>query len=169
MAHDLLVRPATEADVLDIFEITHMAFTRYARDMGHPELVSALKELPDDIRREMEHKHVLIASLDGVPVGSVRYWDAGNGMGYLSRFGVKPECQRGGVGKALVTAVEEGCRSMGLRAIALHTSSRMTNLVRFYYSAGYFIHSTTLDRGYIRALFIRELKGVGDYDATIFE
>ena len=34
MAHDLLVRPATEADVLDIFEITHMAFTRYARDIS---------------------------------------------------------------------------------------------------------------------------------------
>lgn len=166
MAHELVVRKATEDDVLDVFEITHMAFTKYARDMGHPELVSALRELPDDILRDIREKHVLIAYLDDVPVGSVRYWDLGGGMGYLTRFGVKPECQRGGVGKALVQAVEDGCRELGLKAIFLHTSARMTNLVRFYYAAGYFIHSTTHDRGYIRALFVRELEGEGNYDLS---
>lgn len=167
MALDLVVRPATEDDVLDVFEITHMAFTKYARDMGHPELVSALRELPDDILNDIRNKHVLIAYLNNVPIGSVRYWDLGNGMGYLTRFGVKPECQRSGVGKALVKAVEDGCRELGLKAIFLHTSARMTNLVRFYYSSGYFIHSTTHDRGYIRALFIRELGKEGDYDLSV--
>jgi len=158
MAYELVIRPATEEDILDIFEITHMAFTKYAREMGRPELVSALREVPEDIKRDLDSKHVLIALMDGVPVGSVRYYELEGGIGYLTRFGVKPECQRGGVGKALVKAVEDGCREMGLRAIMLHTSARMTNLVRFYYAAGYFIHSTAMDRGYIRALFIRELK-----------
>ena len=41
----------------------------------------------------------------------------------------------------------------------------MTYLVCFYYRNGYFIHSTSTDRGYIRALLVRELVD-GDYDLT---
>jgi hypothetical protein len=42
----------------------------------------------------------------------------------------------------------------------------MAGLVHFYYRAGYFIHSTSDARGYIRALFVRELGEPDAYDVT---
>ena len=60
--------------------------------------------------------------------------------------------------------VEVLCREQSVRAIALHTSSRMFGLIRFYYGHGYFIHSTDESRGYIRALLVHELEMPGNYD-----
>jgi GNAT superfamily N-acetyltransferase len=143
--------------------ITRAAFEQYGRALGLPGAVSALRETELDVQRAIDTQHVLVAEVDGVPVGSVRYQDIGN-LGYLSRFGVRPDQQQGGIGVALVRAVETACRELGLPAIALHTGARMADLVHFYYRAGYFIHSTSTDRGYIRALFVRELGELGAYD-----
>ena len=55
-------------------------------------------------------------------------------------------------------------REQSIRAIALHTSSRMFGLIRFYYGHGYFIYSTESSRGYIRALLVHELEMPGQYD-----
>ena len=159
------IRPACEADIAAVTDITHAAFLQYAQNLGLPGAVAALKETPEDVRRAIQTQHVLVAEVDGQAVGCVRYQDIG-GIGYLSRFGVHPSQQQGGVGAALVQAVEDGCRALGLPAIALHTSARMASLVHFYYRAGYFIHSTSTERGYIRALFVRELDAPDAYDLT---
>ena len=164
-AVQVLVRPATEADIPAINQVTHAAFQVYANDVRMPAAITALRETEEDVRRAVESIHVLVAEMEGEVVGSVRYQDIG-GIGYLSRFAVHPDLQRGGIGRALVQAVEDGCRAMGLPAIALHTSSRMSGLVHFYYRAGYFIHSTGTERGYIRALFVKELGEPDAYDLT---
>ena len=39
-----------------------------------------------------------------------------------------------------------------------------SDLIRFYYGHGYFIHSTDESRGYIRALLVHELEMPGNYD-----
>ena len=69
-----------------------------------------------------------------------------------------------GIGGMLIDRVEVLCREQSVRAIALHTSSRMFGLIRFYYGHGYFIHSTDESRGYIRALLVHELEMPGNYD-----
>ncbi len=159
----VLVRPATEADIPAIHQVTHAAFEVYANDVRMPGAIVALRETEADVRKALETLNVLVAEVEGQVVASVRYQDKG-GIGYLSRFAVHPDQQRGGIGRALVQAVEDGCRALGLPAIALHTSARMSSLVHFYYRAGYFIHSTGTDRGYIRALFVRELGEPDAYD-----
>lgn len=153
----IVIRPAMEADIPAIAAITHEAFLLYAQQVGIPSAIGALSETEADVRRALESKKVLVASLQDRIVGSVRYEDLGGGIGYLSRFGVTPVLQQGGVGSALIEAVAEGCRDMGLSAVTLHTGARVTHLVSFYYRCGYFIHSTTHDRGYVRALFVHEL------------
>lgn len=164
----LYVRPAVEADAEVINEVTHNAFTKYQQDLGRSDKVSALKETADDVRRDIASKRVLVGMLDGRVIGSVRYEllpGKGAPVAYLSRFGVLTEFQGSGLGGILLRRVEDECRQLGARAIALHTSSRMTYLVCFYYRNGYFIHSTSTERGYIRALLVRELVE-GDYDLT---
>ena len=154
---NLVIRKANPEDIPAIHEITKEAFEKYAADLGLPQAVSALKETEETVLREMKKKNILIALLDGIPVGSVRYEILPDGIAYISRFGVKLDIQKSGVGRALVDAVEEEARKQGVSVITLHTATKMTTQVRFYYGLGFYVHSTTTDRGYIRGLFCKEL------------
>jgi hypothetical protein len=53
--------------------------------------------------------------------------------------------------------VKEACSKANVREIHLHSASRMTRLVRFYYGQGFYIRSVSEERGYLRALFIYEM------------
>ena len=44
----------------------------------------------------------------------------------------------------------------GVTQIQLHTGSKITSLIRFYYGRGFYIDSTDKSRGYVRALLIKE-------------
>ena len=134
------IKEATPADAEAIQEIMQDAFHKYERDLGMTGHVKALQETVEDIRRDIEKKTVLVGFVDGVAVGSVRVEIMGDDR------------------------VEVLCREQSVRAIALHTSSRMFGLIRFYYGHGYFIHSTDESRGYIRALLVHELEMPGNYD-----
>lgn len=148
---------AQAADIPAIHRITQAAFEKYARDLGQPKQVSALKEDPSTILEEMKRKTILNARLEGIPVGVLRYEWFDNRIVYISRFGVQPDLHNCGVGKALILAAEEQVRAQGAALLALHTGSKMTSLVHFYYGMGFYIHSTAFDRGYVRGLFIKEL------------
>ena len=157
------IKEATPADAEAIQEIMQDAFHKYERDLGMTGHVKALQETVEDIRRLIEKKTVLVGFVDGGAVGSVRVEVMG-GLAYLSRFGVRSAITKSGIGGMLIDRVEVLCREQSVRAIALHTSSRMFGLIRFYYGHGYFIHSTDESRGYIRALLVHELEMPGNYD-----
>ena len=159
------IKEATPADAEAIQEIMQDAFRKYERDLGMSGHVTALKETVEDIRRDIEEKTVLVGFVDGGAVGSVRVEIMGD-LAYLSRFGVRSAITKSGIGGMLIDRVEVLCREQSVRAIALHTSSRMFGLIRFYYGHGYFIHSTETSRGYIRALLVHELEMPGSYDLT---
>lgn len=159
------IRVAHPEDADAIHRITHAAFEKYQHDLGTDGPVAALRETREDVLRDMAQKMVLIGFVNDEPVGSIRF-EVFEDMAYISRFGVLPTVQKSGIGGMLIDKVEEYCREMAIKAIALHTSSRMYGLVRFYYGHGYFIHSTTTDRGYIRALLVHELEMPGAYDLT---
>jgi ribosomal protein S18 acetylase RimI-like enzyme len=88
-----------------------------------------------------------------------------HGTGYISRFGVKLAAQSCGIGHALIQAVVDDCRASSIPAIALHTSSKMSSLIRFNYGHGFYIRMTSTDRGYVRALLIKELQS--DYEPDL--
>jgi len=154
---ELIIKKAGLEDIPAIHEITQEAFTKYAMDLGLPHKVSALQENYEIIKEEMKRKTILLAWLNGEPVGSVRYEIISNHIAYISRFGVRIHAQNCGVGRALIQAVEEQVKEKGVTLLALHSASKMTSLVRAYYGMGFYIHSTSTDRGYLRALFLKEL------------
>jgi N-acetylglutamate synthase-like GNAT family acetyltransferase len=166
MAREVMVRRATEDDMLSVYEITHIAFAKYAYDLGVPSHVEALDETQDDILREIRTKYVLVAEVEGKIVACVRYFKVNDDIAYLSRFAVRPELQRSGVGKVLISNVEAGCRGLGVKAIALHTCAKMRANIRFYYAAGFYIYDVGHDRGYIRALLLKDLEDRPSYDVT---
>lgn len=161
------IRYATPEDAEDIHEITHDAFGIYAQSLGQPDKVAALKETPEDVVRDIGKKHVIIGTFVSKPAGSIRFDILPGNIAYISRFGVRPEFQKYGMGKALIQFVHARCRELGLNAIVLHTGAKVFQLVRFYYGMGYYVHSTTTDRGYIRAFLVHELQPEYDLSAAM--
>lgn len=155
---EVVIKKATIDDIPAIHRITIDAFQKYAFDLGLPDQVHALKETYESIAEDLEKKVVLVAWAGDCAVGTIRCeaLPPGN-VGYISRFGVKPDTHNMGVGKALMLAIEKEAVKQGVTLLTLHTASKMASLVRFYYGMGYYIHSTTTDRGYIRAYFCKEL------------
>lgn len=154
---ELFIKKADETEIPVIHEITQEAFKKYAEDLGLPSTVSALKETYDTIKEDMNKKNILIAYLQGKAVGSIRYEILPDGIAYITRFGVRLNTQNCGIGKALINAVEEEAKKLDVSTITLHTATKMTSLIRFYYGMGFYVHSTTTDRGYIRGLLCKEL------------
>jgi N-acetylglutamate synthase-like GNAT family acetyltransferase len=151
-----VVRKAVEADIPEVKEVSKEAFKMYAEGAGITSMVVPLEETYEDLRREIDNKLVLVALLDGVIVGCVRVEVYEDNTAYLSRFGVRGDFQNQGIGKILMNAVDSWMKQLGVTNLYLHTASRMLSLVRFYYGRGFYIESTTKDRGYIRALLCKE-------------
>ncbi len=151
------VRRAKPEDAEAIQAITIEAFEKYCEMAGLDD-IEALNETIDDIKRDIDEKVVLAAFIDNEVVGSVRVEIRDDHTAYLSRFGVSTRYQNLGIGKALMNMVDITMRHNSVKCIMLNTASHVFSLVRFYYGRGFYIDSTTKDRGYVRALLVKEYK-----------
>lgn len=149
------VRLANYDDIPAIKSITHEAFTKY-RELAGTENIEALNETDMDIKQDISTKIVLIAFTDGTPVGSVRVEVFPDHTAYLTRFGVKIDSQNNGIGKSIMNLVDRIMIRKGVKRISLHTGSKIASLIRFYYGRGFYIESTDTERGYVRALLVKE-------------
>jgi GNAT superfamily N-acetyltransferase len=151
-----VVRKAAYKDIPQIIEVSKEAFKCYAEGAGIAEIVGGLNETYEDLVRELDNKIIFVAMLGDEIIGSVRVEVRSDKTAYLSRFGVRNDFQGNGIGKVLMNAVDGEMKRLGVTSLYLHTASRMLSLVRFYYGRGFYIESTTKDRGYIRALLCKE-------------
>lgn len=151
----LTVRRATIDDIQGIIDVTKEAFVKYAQMAGLA-TVEALNESYKQVKFDIENKYVFVALYCGSVVGSVRIdVDHENKTGYLSRFGVSLNYQNLGIGKALMNFVDDEMITIGLKNLYLHTSATVSSLIIFYYGRGFYIESTSNDKGYIRALLVK--------------
>lgn len=163
-------RHATLDDIDDIYQITQEAFTQYAKTNGNF-MIAALSETKEDVEVELEEKAIFIVENETEVLGTARCSilvdDTEQIIGYLSRFAVKPEAQKHGVGRILLKKIISFSDQADCKALCLHTSSKAFDLARFYYRNDFFIHSITTDRDYYRALFVHEFDATnGIYDYT---
>lgn len=162
--------PATPEDAPEVLELTRAAFERYAKEIRKREKVAALREQLSDVERDIAQKNVFVMRLDSKLVGSVRFEVVADGIAYLSRFAVDPDVQNLGLGGLLLEKVRMECYAKGVRAITLHTASRMRSTVAFYLKNGYYIHSISKDSDYIRAFMVNELVEMDemyDYEGVV--
>jgi len=148
---------AAQRDAEEILSITKEAFNLYANEVRRRESIDALFETLDDVISDIKNKHVYVAKIDGEVVGCVRFAPMEGGIAYLSRFAMRAEAQNLGIGSLLLERVRQECAALGLKAITLHTASKMRSTVAFYLKNGYYIHSISRDRDYIRAFMVNEL------------
>lgn len=151
------IRLASEAEIPEIQAITKISFQKYIKNAGI-ESTEALNETYEDIKHDLKDKLVFVAFINDVPAGSVRIKVNGDGTAYLSRFGVSPEFQNHGVGKSLMSVVDTVMMEQGVKRLELHTAAKYFDLVRFYYGRKFYIESISEERGYKRALMVKEYR-----------
>jgi len=151
----LYIRQATHDDIPKIHEVTSIAFKLYVAN-ANIESISALDETYEDIAKDIDNKWVLVAYNGNELVGSLRLEIMDNNTAYLSRFAVSPESQNLGIGKSMMHVVDNIMQKCHIKQLKLHTASKITGLIRFYYGRGFYIDSTTKDKGYIRAFLCKD-------------
>ena len=153
----ITIKRAVLNDAAQIHSVLTEAFSDYYTLLGITP--PGISESIDDIKYDIEHKNVFVARASNtLTVGTVRYKMIGN-ICYVYRFGILPNWQAGGTGEKLFLEVERCAKALKASAIMLHSAAKLSKQVRYYYGQGFFIHSTDDSKGYIRALFIKELGG----------
>lgn len=150
------VRRANLSDVDSIAEITADAFLKYIKLAGIED-TPALHETKEQIIKDIETKMVYVAYIKNQVVGSVRIEILDEDTAYLSRFGVSMKYQNLGIGKSMMNALDIDLAEMNIKEVILHTASKATSLVRFYYNRGFYVDEVSKDKGYIRLLMKKDV------------
>jgi GNAT superfamily N-acetyltransferase len=142
----VVVRDARPDDFDEIAELSVRAFREIFEELGDYEAV--LRDVADRARQV----EVLVAELDGRPVGTVTYvprpgpYAEGEEMdaAWVRILAVSPDYQRRGIAAALVRECVARARRDGRRRLLLHTSAPMQTAQRLYERLG-FRRATELD------------------------
>lgn len=156
MNYSFIIRKATIEDASAILTIMQESFKKYMQDTGLSGTMEALSESLEEIEADILQNVVYIAIIDDNPVGSIRIKFFPDNTAYISRFGVMLNYHNIGIGKSLINLVDKVLISKGVKKVSLHTASKYRDLIRFYYGRGFYIESTSTERGYIRALLVKE-------------
>lgn len=89
-----------------------------------------------DLALATETAAVLVARVGGSLVGAAMTGHDGH-RGAIYYLVVDPDCRRGGVGRALVQAAEDWCRSRGVPKVNLLVRNENQAVLAFYAALGY--------------------------------
>lgn len=154
--YSFVVRKAKKDDADAIFNILQEAFNKYMKDTNLHGTMEALKESVEQIKCEIKKQQVFIACINDEPVGTIRYEIDENNQAHISRFGVRLHYHNVGVGKSLLNLIDSEISQQNVNKAYLFCASYYTDLIKFYYGRGFYIESTSNDKGYIRAKLIKE-------------
>ncbi len=158
MDYSFIIRRAepNAEDAAAVQSVMRDSFEKYKFEAGVPNTPGALSETLDDIMKDIKDSYVYLAVVDGVPVGSIRINIENSEYAYIRRFGVRGGYQNIGIGKSFMNLVDKLLKSKGVKYAGLHTASKYTALMRFYYGCGFYVKSTEETRGYLRAYLIKD-------------
>ncbi|MCL2796893.1 MAG: GNAT family N-acetyltransferase, partial [Firmicutes bacterium] len=160
------IRKAVVADAKQVNLLTKQAFRLYQEELHSGAPVHALTETDIDILDDIMHHTVYVAEEEGKILGAIRYCRLSASVAYIYRFAVEPEINNLGIGSDLLARVVSDCEAANFTAITLHTNTKYYRLARYYYGKQFFVHSTDASKGYIRALFVKELRQDVPYDLS---
>lgn len=141
----LAIRAADAGDAAMLTSLIHAAFVEYAGRLDPPS--SAHAKTPEVVRAELADGGALVAELGGVPVGCV-FWHRHPDHLYLDRLSVLPERRHGGVGRALVEAVERLAAELRLERVRLGVRLALPDNRAYYERMGYALLHLGTHKGY---------------------
>lgn len=154
--YSFTVRKAKPEDAKAVQAILQEAFTKYMKDTGVTGSMEALDETEQETIHAINTTEVFIAYVNDVPVGTIRF-ELEDNIAHISRFGVCLEYHNIGIGKSLMNLIDAEIAEMGIKKAFLYSASAYSDLIRFYYGRGFYVESTSDNRGYIRAKLVNKI------------
>ena len=134
MITDILITKAKDSDTAGILAVQRAAFSRY------PNHVDPQIETTEKLTADMSAGCVLVATLNGQIVGSVR-GVVSEGRGLISRLSVDPNFQRRGYARQLMLAIESALGKASI--LELYTGVDNAESLALYARCGYEVIATT--------------------------
>jgi ribosomal protein S18 acetylase RimI-like enzyme len=148
---DGTIRPARQEDREGIEACVNTAYAKYIPRMGKKP-APMLADYAELIARSIVHVVGEPAAIRGVVV----CFPVQDHF-FLENVAVDPAYQGVGLGRALMTFVEEQARAGGYREIRLYTHERMTENIAYYQKLGYEEVERRIENGYHRVFFRKAL------------
>ncbi|MGK5446209.1 GNAT family N-acetyltransferase [Streptomyces radiopugnans] len=137
MGMSVTISAATDEDVEQILKLQYLCYQSEAALYGDYG-IEPLTQTLDDLRAELARGCVLVARLGEEVVGSVRGRVEDDGTAVIGKLIVHPRMQRHGLGRRLLSAVEERlARERSARRYRLSTGHRSEGNIRLYRRLGY--------------------------------
>jgi ribosomal protein S18 acetylase RimI-like enzyme len=156
MEYSLIIRKAVKADAAAIRGILKGSFAQYIKKSESPLTLDEMLDDVEDIEHDIETIDVFIALSDGAPVGTGRVAVRDGEPALLTKLGVAAGYHNIGIGKSLMNLVDKVIMERGAKSLELYTASKNSDIMRFYYGRGFYVDSTSKERGYIRALMKKD-------------
>ena len=132
--NDIQLRPATSADIPAIIAVTRAAYAPFADRLQPPS--SILKETSETVAGSLHNGGIIVAETHGEIVGAVRYEPREDYL-CLRRLAVAPSWQGRGIGRRLITAVEEWAILLGVDEVRLGVRPELRRNRAMYARLGY--------------------------------
>lgn len=134
-AHVVSIREATLDDLPTVHAVTQAVYEQIKPVIGEHAQVFG-ETVADLAQRMADGWTILVAEPKEQIVGAVRCWSH-EGELYLGRLAVLPDAQHGGLGRALVAAVEARGRMLGLPSVRLGAYEDVAASRPYYERLGY--------------------------------
>jgi len=132
--NDLIITKAVKEDLPIILDIQKKAFLEVARTF-HLKTMPQIEQTLESLTAEYKNHIILKASLADTIVGSVRAYHLKDTC-YISRLVVLPEYQNKGIGKSLMSEIENQFKNI-VKRYELFTGSQDQRNVYLYNKLGY--------------------------------
>jgi len=144
---EVTLRRAVASDVDAISLCAKEAYHKYVERIG-----KAPAPMVADFATAVDAQQVLIACTDETLLGYVVFYQTGNSM-HLENVAVFPDVAGTGIGRQLITQVEESAKSHGLQSVELYTNEAMTENLMMYPALGYKEFDRRVESGFNRVYF----------------
>lgn len=154
MQSNIEIKPATIDDLPAIKSCAEAAYQIYVHKIGRKP-APMVADFEDAIKKRI----IFVARLTQTSTdiaGFVVFFKRGDHI-HLENIAVDPQAQGNGVGRALISFVEQSAQAAGCKAIELYTNEKMTENLSLYPKLGYEEIERRQEDGFSRVYFRKEI------------
>jgi ribosomal protein S18 acetylase RimI-like enzyme len=156
-----VIRPAVQGEAEALRDVVHAAYAHYVPRIGKPP-----GPMLDDYALRIANGQAWVLEDAGRIIGVLVLEDQSDSL-LLDNIAVRPECQGGGHGRALMAFTEAEARRRGWHQIRLYTHVLMTENQALYRRLGYVETGRVAEKGFDRVYMERNLSHeVGEVDSA---
>lgn len=154
----IIIREAEEKEAPEILQVMQTAFLEYKGIIDPPSGVH--HETVESVKQKLQTGNFVLAEINHEIVGCVFYQNKGPYFN-LGRLSVIPQYRNQGIGRMLITDVEEKARKSQIPCVRLGVRIVLTTLRQYYEGLGYKVVSFETHEGYSEPTYVLMEKAVG--------